>query len=203
MYENINCIKKLGDYITCSKNGWSPSCRETDSNYLVFGVNCISKNGAIRYEDVKVSDETRPNIESYFAKNDDLFISRGNTVDLVALASVVQDLHDEKDIVFPDLFIRLDIDEDRLDKKYLAYLFNSIIGRYYFKYSAKGKNQTMVKVSSDELNGFFLPIPTLDLQKKIVAEIKSELDIQEQIKIDMEIEINKIDEIIESTIKNS
>ena len=61
----------------------------------------------------------------------------------------------------------------------------------------------MVKVSSDELNGFFLPIPTLDLQKKIVAEIKSELDIQEQIKIDMEIEINKIDEIIESTIKNS
>ena len=100
-------------------------------------------------------DQTRSNIESYFAQDNDLFVSRGNTVDLVALASVIENLPDEKDIIFPDLFIRLDVDEEKINKKYLVYLFNSIIGRYYFKYSAKGKNQTMVKISSDEINGFF------------------------------------------------
>lgn len=100
-------------------------------------------------------------------------------------------------------FIKVDVDENHIDKKYLAYLFNSIIGRYYYKYSAKGKNQTMVKISSDELNGFFLPIPPLDIQLRIVTEIKTELDTQEIIKTKIEKERNKIDEIIENAIKNS
>ena len=203
MYENTNCIKKLGDYLIATKNGWSPSCRESDTLNWVFGVNCISKNGVISYKDMKISDQTRSNIESYFAQNNDLFVSRGNTVDLVALASVVENLPDEKDIIFPDLFIRLDIDNAKLNKKYLAYLFNSIIGRYYFKYSSKGKNQTMVKISSDELNGFFLPIPSLDAQYRITDEIKIELDEQEKIKADIVTERNKIDEIIENLIKNN
>ena len=203
MYENINCIKKLGYYLTSTKNGWSPSCRESDTLNFVFGVNCISKSGIISYEDIKISDQTRSNIESYFAQDNDLFVSRGNTVDLVALASVIENLPDEKDIIFPDLFIRLDVDEEKINKKYLVYLFNSIIGRYYFKYSAKGKNQTMVKISSDEINGFFLPIPSLDIQQKIIDEIEIELDIQEKIKADIELERDKLDGIMESAIKNS
>lgn len=203
MYANITCIKKLGDYIASTKNGWSPSCRESDSLNLVFGVSCISKNGVINYDDIKISDQTRTNIETYFAQENDFFVSRGNTTDLVALASVVEELPDEKNIIFPDLFIRIDFDEKIILKKYLAYLFNSIIGRYYFKYSAKGKNQTMVKISSDEINGFFLPVPPLNIQQRIIDEIKIELDSQEIIKTEIEVERNKIDEIIENAIKNS
>lgn len=203
MYANITCIKKLGDYIASTKNGWSPSCRESDSLNLVFGVSCISKNGVINYDDIKISDQTRTNIETYFAQENDFFVGRGNTTDLVALASVVEELPDEKNIIFPDLFIRIDFDEKIISKKYLAYLFNSIIGRYYFKYSAKGKNQTMVKISSDEINGFFLPVPPLNIQQRIIDEIKIELDSQEIIKTEIEVERNKIDEIIENAIKNS
>lgn len=166
-------------------------------------MNCISKNGIVNYDDMKVSDQIRENIDSYFAKNGDLFVSRGNTVDLVALASVVEDMPDDKDIIFPDLFIRLDVDDNYLDKKYLAYLFNSIIGRLYFKYSAKGKNQTMVKISSGELNNFYLPAPPLDMQQRVVDEIKTELYAQEKIKSDIEAERNKTDEIIEDAINNS
>jgi len=203
MYENITCIKKLGDYITSTKNGWSPSCRESDSLNLVFGVSCISKCGVISHDDMKTSDQTRANIETYFAQKNDLFVSRGNTTDLVALASVIEDLPEDKNIIFPDLFIRIDVDEEKVSKKYLAYLFNSIIGRYYFKYSAKGKNQTMVKISSDEINGFFLPLPSLDVQQKIIDVIKNEIDVQEKIKVEIAQERYKIDEIIESAIKNS
>ncbi|MCD4818299.1 MAG: hypothetical protein K8S23_06375 [Candidatus Cloacimonetes bacterium] len=200
MYKKINCIKKLGDYVLSTKNGWSPSCSNDDTLNLVFSVKCISKSGVINYEDLKVSDQTCSNIESYFVQNNDLFVSRGNTIDLVALASVVENLPDEKDIIFPDLFIKLNIDETKLDKKYLAYLFNSIIGRYYFKYSAKGKNQTMVKISSDELLGFFLPVPSLTLQQKMVFEIETELDIQENNKKQVILERSKIAKIINNLL---
>jgi len=118
MYENIDCINKLGDYITTTKNGWSPICRESDNEYLVFGVNCITKAGVINYEDMKVTEQTRVGIETYFAKENDLFVSRGNTTDLVALASVVEGLPDEKNIIYPDLFIRIEIDEEKVSKKY-------------------------------------------------------------------------------------
>ena len=203
LYKNNPYIKKLGKYIISTKNGWSPSCRESDSSNFVFGVNSITVVSVINYDDLKMSDETRKEIEDYFSKEGDLFVSRGNTVDLVALASVVKNMPDEKDIIFPDLFIRVDVNEKELNKMYLAYLFNSIIGRLYFKYAAKGKNQTMVKISSDELNNFYLPIPPLKNQQKIVDEIKAELDEQEEVKKKIEAERNKIDEIIEKAIKNS
>lgn len=201
LYENNPHIDKLSRYIISTKNGWSPNCKESDSNYYVFSVDSISKNSYIKYDNLKSSNEYKKNITDYYVQENDLFISRGNTVDLVALASVVKNLPDDKNIVFPDLFIKIDIDEKHLNKEYLAHLFNSIIGRYYFKYSTKGKNQTMVKVSSDEINNFYLPIPPKKHQQKMVDEIKAELDKQEEIKKIMEIERNKIDEIIEDAIK--
>lgn len=201
LYKNNQYIEKLGNFIVSTKNGWSPNCKETDTENAVFGVNSISKDGCINFEDLKYSDENKNKIEEYFVKEDDLFVSRGNTVDLVALASVVKNLPDEQNYIFPDLFIKIELDSTQLDKEYLALIFNSVIGRYYFKYSAKGKNQTMVKISSEELKNFFIPVPPLKSQQKIVDEIKAELNKQEEIKSKIENERNKIDEIIESAIK--
>jgi len=200
LYKNNPHIEKLGRYIVSTKNGWSPYCRESDSHCYVFGVNSISKDSYIKYDDLKKSNEYIKNISDYYVKENDLFISRGNTVDLVALASVVKNLLDDKNIIYPDLFIKIDVDEKRLDKEYLAHLFNSIIGRYYFKYATKGKNQTMVKVSSDELNNFYLPIPPKKTQYRIVDKIKIELDKQIEIKKIIKTERDKIDEIIEKVI---
>lgn len=200
LYKNTKCINKLGKYIIETKNGWSPNCREIDSLNFVFGVNSLSTSTVMNYDDLKTSNEERIDIKNYFVKEGDLFVSRGNTVDLVALASVVENMPTDKDVIFPDLFIRIEVNEKKLNKKYLAYLFNSIIGRLYFKYSAKGKNQTMVKISSDELNNFYLPVPSLKDQQKIVDEIKAELDKQEEMKQKIESERVKIDEIIGKAI---
>jgi len=202
LYKNNPYIEKLGKYIISTKNGWSPSCSESDSINFVFGVNAISVESVINYDDLKLSIETRKDIENYFAKEGDLFVSRGNTVDLVALASVVKNIPEGKNIIFPDLFIRIDVNEKELNKTYLAYLFNSIIGRLYFKYAAKGKNQTMVKISSDELNNFYLPIPPLKHQQKIVDEIKVELDKQEKTRQKIDAERNKINKLIENQLTN-
>lgn len=200
LYKNVHCIEKLRKYIISTKNGWSPNCKEIDSSNCVFGVNSISKDGYIKFDDFKYSNENKNNITDYYVQENDLFVSRGNTVNLVALASVVKNLPDDQNFIFPDLFIRIEVDTNYVHKEYLAHLFNSVIGRYYFKYAAKGKNQTMVKISSDELNNFYLPIPSLKVQQKIVDEIKAELNKSEKIKKKIKKERNRIDEIIENAI---
>ena len=200
LYKNYPNIEKLGKYLISTKNGWSPNCRESDTANCVFSLNSISKDGIVKFDDLKYSDDTKNNIEEFFVNENDLFVSRGNTVDLVALASIVKNLPTEQNFIFPDLFIKITVDEKKLSKEFLAFLFNSVVGRYYFKYSAKGKNQTMVKISKDELNNFYIPVPKIDTQHRIVNEIKAELRKQKTIKEEMSIERNAIDNIIEKAL---
>lgn len=86
------------------------------------------------------------------------------------------------------------------NKEYMAFIFNSFIGRLYFKHSTKGKNQTMVKVSPRELNDFYVPIPTSNIQQHIVDKIHSEISKQDKIKSEIAKLRAKIDQIVENTI---
>jgi type I restriction enzyme S subunit len=140
LYSDINCIQTLGRFIKSTKNGWSPLSVEGGEGIPVLGQENYSFDGVLRIEPSKFTEETRNNIEDFFIQKGDFFISRGNTVDLVALASIVND-EIEENIIFPDLYIRVELDETYIDKQYLSYIFNSFIGRLYFKYVAKGKNQ--------------------------------------------------------------
>jgi len=200
LYSKITCIKTLGRYIKSTKNGWSPLSVEGGEGLPVLGQENFSFDGILKVEPSKATEETRNNIEDFFIKKGDFFVSRGNTVDLVALASIV-DSEIEDDILFPDLYIRLAIDETSINKEYLSYIFNSFIGRLYFKYVAKGKNQTMVKVSSTELLNFRLPIPPIDEQENLVDLIKTKLAEQKVIDRQIEEKHQAVNKIIEEAIK--
>lgn len=200
LYSEIDCIHTLGRFIKSTKNGWSPLSVEGGEGIPVLGQENFSFDGILKIEPSKATEETRNNIEDFFIKKGDFFVSRGNTVDLVALASIVnEDI--EEDILFPDLYIRLELDEISINKEYLSYIFNSFFGRLYFKYVAKGKNQTMVKVSSTELLNFRLPIPSIDEQDNLVGLIKTQLDEQKVIDRQIEEKQQAIDKIIEDAIK--
>ena len=171
-------VEPLGKHVVDTQNGWSPTCSEVSSDYRVFGLDAITRSGVISELNVKYSDEDKSNFDDFVVNKGDFFISRGNTTDLVALASVVDSLDEDIKTIFPDLMIRITFDEN-IDIKYMAYLFNSYIGRYYFKYASKGKNQTMVKVSSAEINGFLVPVPSLKKQKEISVRIGKLLEKRE------------------------
>ncbi len=201
LYKDIDCIHLLGNFIIETKNGWSPLSVEGGEGIPILGQEHFSFDGTLKISPSKFTEVTKKNIDDCFIQQGDFFVSRGNTVDLVALASVVEEEISE-DIIFPDLYIKIQLDETRLDKKYLALLFNSFFGRLYFKYASKGKNQTMVKISSSELYDFYLPIPDIEIQKTIVKKIQAQIDAQSL--IDQEIEKNraKINLIIEEAIRN-
>lgn len=176
--ERVDCCDYLGKYIISTKNGWSPSCNDEEDGYQVLGIDAITFNGEISFENPKYSNVYKEDISSYYLQDGDFLVSRGNTVDLVALASVVKfDGDDVPETVYPDLMIKVEFDSD-VDKQYMAYIFNSFIGRFYFKNSTKGKNQTMVKVSPQELSDFVVPLPDLSTQKRIAKRIKKQLDKQ-------------------------
>lgn len=200
LYKDIDCIKVLGHYITQSNNGWSPLSVENGEGTPILGQEGFAFDGKLKVEPSKFTEETKNNIEDFFIKQGDFFVSRGNTVDLVALASIVEDEITE-DIIYPDLYIKVVFDETVIKKQYLAFVFNSFIGRLYFKYVAKGKNQTMVKISSTELQNFRLPLPNMELQTSIVEKIKTQIDAQNLIDQQIEQKQQQINQIIELAIQ--
>lgn len=200
LYSDIDCIQTLNRFIKSTKNGWSPLSVEGGEGIPVLGQENYSFDGVLRIEPSKFTEETHNNIEEFFIQKGDFFVSRGNTVDLVALASIVND-EIEDNIIFPDLYIRVDFDETHIDKEYLSFVFNSFIGRLYFKYVAKGKNQTMVKVSSVELLNFRLPIPSLSEQVEVVKAIKTKLERQKEIERQVLAKQQEINKLIEDAIR--
>jgi len=200
MYEEIDCIEKLGKFIIQTKNGWSPESSEIEDGIPVLGQEHILKKGIIDLNPSKYTTLTKSNIQDFFIKQNDFFVSRGNTVELVALAGVVSE-EIEQDIIYPDLYIKIDFQDEFVDKQYMSFLFNSFIGRIYFKHVAKGKNQTMVKVSSKELLEFYLPLPELSKQQQIVEKIKAQIDAQKLIDKQIEKKQKKISKIIEDCVK--
>ncbi|WP_409969198.1 restriction endonuclease subunit S [Bengtsoniella intestinalis] len=191
----------LGNHIISTQNGWSPECTEASSLFQVLGIDAINKDSHIQFNNVKFSDIYSPNFDKYIVKDNDFFVSRGNTTDLVALASIATITDEISDTVFPDLMIRIDF-KQTINKQYMAYIFNSFIGRLYFKYASKGKNQTMVKISKKELHDFYVPVPKIDIQNKIVNKIQQEINNQNAIKAEIAQLRAQIDEIIEGAIKN-
>jgi type I restriction enzyme S subunit len=200
IYSKIDCIQPLSRFIKSTKNGWSPLSVEGGEGVPVLGQEHFDSNATLNIDPSKSTVETRNNIEDFFIKKGDFFVSRGNTVNLVALASVVTE-EIENDIIYPDLYIKIEFDESNVDKEYLAFLFNSFIGRMYFKYVAKGKNQTMVKVSAAELLNFRIPVPSKQKQAEISQAIKTQLSEQKEIAQKIKEKQQAISKIIEDTIK--
>jgi type I restriction enzyme S subunit len=181
-----------------TKNGWSPENNELEGASKILGIDSLHYNAIMTTDNPKFTNETREDIDKFLVQEDDFFISRGNTVDLVALASIAHNL--EEDYIFPDIMIKLFIDDDKIDRLFLAYLFNSIIGRLYFKYASKGKQQTMVKVSSDTIRNFVIPKISKSKQIEIVNEIKSETSKQMAIRENISKLRNQIDVIMSDAV---
>ncbi len=191
--------KKLDRFILETKNGWSPLCNNAGGDYQVLGIDSINIDTHLSFHNPKFSSIKKNNLDDYQIKDGDFFISRGNTVDLVSLASVARVESETPYTIFPDLMIRVRFLND-IDVNYMAYIFNSFIGRFYFKYVTKGKNQTMVKVTPKELGELIFPCPVKSEQQRIVNEIQREIAAQDIIKSEIGELRNKIDNVIIESI---
>ena len=178
-----NCVP-LGMHILSTKNGWSPECDENASSYQVLSLDSLSWNTELRMECVKKTDLERNNLDQFFLNDGDFLVSRGNGSDeLVGLASIVHLVEDDVPTIYPDIMIRVCFD-DTVKKQYLAYIFNSSIGRLFFKYASKGCNKK--KITPLELGQFRTPLPDYQTQTSIVEKIQAAFSSQNNLRSETE-----------------
>ncbi|MCX5778738.1 MAG: N-6 DNA methylase [Elusimicrobia bacterium] len=191
-YPSNTTLTNLGNAVIDTKNGWSPVCNGGDSK--VLSLRCLN-NGVIDTKEIKLTSETRKDLNKYYVKNGDFFYSRGNTKELVALAGIVQNCNEE--IIFPDLLTRVIFDPSKIIPKYAVYLFNSNIGRKYFGVVPEGGTPSMIKVSSEYMKSFPIPyLGDLETQRKIVDKIDWQMQALESVRLLKSEAQKRIEEIL-------
>jgi len=161
-----NHIVKLKDVISTKiQNGYSPLCQEDFSGVWVLSLGALT-GYSFDSSQIKAVDSNVKMPEEYRLKDNDILVSRSNTLDKVGRCGV---FHGEiENCFYPDLMMRFRADEKIVLTKYLETVLQSEFARKYFQERAAGTSVSMMKINKKILEDFSFSLPSLMEQEKII-----------------------------------
>jgi type I restriction enzyme S subunit len=150
-------------------NGLSLPASQIGQEGIAFAKVGIVNSGRIDVAEIKRVNIVLPEDSHYWMRPDDVLVSRGNSLKLVGRAAVYEGQPEK--LAFPDLLIRLRLDQTIADPHFVAAYFHSHAGRAYIEARASGTSPSMKKVSQPKLEAMPIPLPPLDQQRSIVASL--------------------------------
>jgi type I restriction enzyme, S subunit len=166
--KDISYCGRLGELLVDKpRNGWSARCDNADSGTPVLSLSSVT-GFQYRSNAYKRTSETTAEGAHYWLKPGDLLITRSNTPELVGHAAIYNG--SPSPCIYPDLMMRLEIDQQMADKRFVHQVLMSSKVRDYIQQSAKGTSPTMKKISQEIVMS--IPFPTgisLAEQRYIVA----------------------------------
>ncbi len=170
---------------------------DEDTGFKYVRVDDLSWSGIFDLENIKyISEENHKKIKSYIGKENDILLTIvGATVGKCGLIPI--ELNGEN---ITENFARIIIkDKDNYLPGYINYCLQSKTSVYQID-EYKGRS-SQGKLALFRIKKIKIPNIKLSRQQKIADEIRTKLDKQEEYKRKIEVESNKIEKIIENTIK--
>jgi type I restriction enzyme, S subunit len=151
------------------RNGWSASCDNAEDGTPVLSLRAVT---GFNYRSTEFKRTSLPAAQSahFWLRPGDILITRSNTPELVGHAAIY-DGHPTP-CIYPDLMMRLELQNDGVEKRFVWYWLQSPIVRDFISQNAKGTSPTMKKISQGTVMA--IPFPTslpLPEQRRIVSEL--------------------------------
>ena len=165
-------LVELGEVIQDKpRNGYSgkPVAYATNLRVLSLGA---TTSGTLDISQHKYLDEDIPLDSPCRCRPGDIYLQRGNTKELVGTATLFD--IDEPNFVYPDLMIRVRADEAKILSQFLLRVLQSDSVRDYVTRNAIGAAGSMPKINQRIVERIPVPLPPLDTQQALVAEIEAE-----------------------------
>ncbi|MCI5124452.1 MAG: hypothetical protein D3925_08255 [Candidatus Electrothrix sp. AR5] len=162
--------KKLSEILeTGPRNGWSPPAKNhSDKGTPVVSLSSVTgfefNLSKIKFTSAPVKPEAH-----YWLENGALLITRSNTPELVGHVAVCSGLNEP--IIYPDLIMKMMLDKDVADTRFIYYQLRSKKLRELIMNSAQGANPTMKKINKSVVQNLPISLPSLQKQKTIVEKI--------------------------------
>ena len=175
--------------------------RGASPNYNPDGEIPVIKTGHLKNGHIEISQEEFVDQNFYNSsersrvRESDILISSTGKVSLGKIDLVETD---QRLVVDGHISITR-IDERKYNRLFFTYFFRSILGYFQIERDFTGATN-QIELYTNEIANFQIPDISLKSQQKIVDEIKTELDKQEEMKKKIETQRNKIDEIIKKAV---
>ncbi|HWI04998.1 MAG TPA: restriction endonuclease subunit S [Acidimicrobiales bacterium] len=155
------------------RNGLSAPTSSIGSIRVVT-LTSVTKSAFVDAHTKLIQPGTR-SVNDLWMEPGDIFVQRSNTPELVGTAALFDG--PKHWAIFPDLLIRVRLDESRADPSYVELVLRSTSLRRYFRRSAQGIAGSMPKVSQPIVEAARIPLPPLERQRFIVRTLSDDLTI--------------------------
>jgi len=150
------------------KNGISPRAREIPPGRPTFSIAAVRAGRVSIDDNLKYIDLEDAKAEKYLLRRGDILVVRGNgNLDLMGRCGQV-DVSPEG-CVYPDILMRMS-PAVGIVSKFLVYTWNSEIVHDQLAAKAKTTNGTH-KINQKDVSSTFIPLPSIDEQKRIAEAL--------------------------------
>ncbi len=157
---------RIHELIKYTQYGLSAKADLNQKNIPFLRMNNI-QNGELNVDDLKYINLSDKQKESYLLDYGDILFNRTNSKELVGKCAVFKL---NQIYSFASYLIRLKLDNELVNNDYFVILLNSSIGR--MQIDATSRQITgQVNINVEELKSFLLPLPSIEIQEKIVKNI--------------------------------
>ena len=153
------------------RNGWSARCDNLDGGVPVLTLGAVT---GFRYgpRHFKTTSLPTDSAAHYWLKTGDLLITRSNTPQLVGHAAIYDGT--PSPCIYPDLMMRIRVDERRADKQFVWYWLQGSVARGYIERNARGTSPSMKKIAQATVMGVPFPVHvSLEEQARFVAGLNT------------------------------
>jgi len=167
-------VKPLKHSISKIEQGWSPQCESRpaeDDEWGVLKVGCGNRVEFDPTENKALPAELEP-IPAYEIRDGDILMSRGNTLELVGMATFIKQVRPH--LLLSDLLYRFRTDPDQADGVFLVQCLRSPNVRFQIERDATGTSSSMKKIGQGTIREISIALPPLAEQREIIAFLSEE-----------------------------
>lgn len=169
-------IEPLKNYITKIHYGASIKNIYVDEGIPLLRIINLKPNKIDLREVVKVPESKRKEIGNAFVNKGDILISRSGSVGIVAVVPKEAD-----SFAFGSFMIKFCVN-NKINKDYVSIWLNNRIAQLFTQREKIGAIQGNITISTIE--SFKIPAPSLEIQNKIVSEVKKRVATAEKLKLE-------------------
>jgi type I restriction enzyme S subunit len=161
--------KRLGELLREPlRNGHSAKATTDLSGIRTLNLTAVTQ-GDFSDANTKLTVADPHRVRDLWLTRSDILVQRSNTPDLVGTTAMYEG--PDGWAIFPDLLIRVRVNDEVLPE-FVTLVLRSHRGRTYFKSRAKGLAGSMPKIDQAAIEGFTIPVPPIEMQERIVAEVR-------------------------------
>lgn len=184
-------LVRIAEVVTDVRYGTSKP-GDKDGVYAYLRMNNLTDDGGLDLTDLKRITLSGADFEKCVVRRGDILFNRTNTKELVG-KTAYYDLDD--DMVIAGYIIRVRVDRDKIDPRYLWKLMNTVELKTKLRHMAKGAIH-QANINAQELQSIEIPLPPLSLQREFVAIA----DKAESAKANLKKSIAAIDQVMKGLI---